>query len=291
MIPCWTNLISVKLDEISFARSVSAAEVKAVLNTLDNYVSDTNVRDIWNLATFCGTGFKLNAANLVGISMAIAPVAGIGLCTFAWPNHLSQATVAEVNKQGEILQIIATAAKNRMKLPVAAVTNFISDTEYPFEVAFRRRIAYAIGFHASLLKQNINYYDAWFKTIIIGEVSQAETIGNDENKLIEFSVVLNLLARLNGTMAYEQDNGKPHDKVSEQVRDYEAKLAILEHRLQCLANLINQDFNEDGKVALNALLYEVNNQQKSGIWNVLDSPCWGKIANSSVFYSKNCNCE
>lgn len=283
MTPCWANLITVDLDAIFLAQNISTNKVRKTLTSLGTYALDANARSIWNQGGFYGVGFKIDSAELIGTSMAIAPVAGVGFCTFSWPSHLDKNAVSEVNLQGEVLRRITKAADDQMMLPITYIADFIGDTDYIFEVAFRRRISYRIGFYASILKKDFNCYDRLFEATIIGNPSQLEVISNNENNLVNFSITLNLLARLNGTMAYEQHHGIPHSKSPGRVRDYSIKLSMLEARLQKLANLIKQTFNDDGRVAINALLFELENQRIAGIWNVIDSPCWGKIARSEVF--------
>jgi hypothetical protein len=286
MIPCYANLITIDVDEMLLATQVSLREVQSTLGYLEKLALDDSIRDVWDGATFRGAGFRVGAGRAIGETLDVAPVAGLGFWTQAWPTHLSASAAERVEEERRATERVVEAARGRLGLPIAARTGVISETDYSFEVAFRRRIAYAMGYRASLLAQGWERYDAIFRHVVDGEAEQIETDDGCDETISQFSLTLNLLARLEGAVAYERDHGRPHPHAPGRVRDYEAKVDMLESRLNELADLVRGTLNEDGRIALHAILYELRSQRMAGVWNVEDSPRWGGVANSDVFQNQ-----
>jgi hypothetical protein len=286
MTPCYANLITVDVDEILLATRMSLHDVQSTLDSLRNVDLDDAVHDGWRGATFGGVGFRVDAGRAVGETLDVAPMAGLGFWTQAWPEHLSTSATTRVEEERRAIERVVEVAAGQLDVPIVARTEVLSETDYPFEVAYRRRLAYAMGYRASLLAGDRGRYDALVRDVMIGEVEQIEIVNGCDETVSQFSCTLNLLARLEGAMAYERDNGRPHPNVLGRIRDYEAKVRRLESLLNELVEVLRGTLNEDGRIALHAILYELQSQRLAGIWNVEDSPRWGGIANSDIFQNQ-----
>jgi hypothetical protein len=280
VIPNWADLIVVDVDAIDMATRFPAESVKEELRTIGLYISGGMLSKVWEEASFQGTGFRVEAVDAIGVSMDVAPLAGIGFSIPAWPSHLSASDLAMVKEKRQALQLIAKSTAGRTSLPIAAVTDFISDTEYPFEIAFRRRIAYALGYRALLSTRDAASFESLYDDLIRGTAEVIESLVRGRDEISKFSIALNLLARLEGTMSHERDHGQPPHTI----RDYHKKVIALEERLKLLIASMRSEFNEDGRAALHGVLRELDSQRSSGIWNVKGTfPLWGGMANSEVF--------
>lgn len=103
---------------------------------------------------------------------------------------------------------------------------------------FRRRIAYALGLHASLRAESLECYEARYEPLIVGTAAQLAPMVSGHlatprfvDELDGFSIMLNLLSRLHGTMAYERHHGAPASRAPGKVLFYRDKVQLLEGKL------------------------------------------------------------
>ena len=286
MILCLANILCTDHEPMVMATRFSSSEARALLLRARDLARAIDER--WAQASLGGTRFseiESDAAETnarvhdpTGVSLAIAPIAGLGF----W-HEVSTAggewreTRRKVSDERGAVVEISKALRYHHDLPLLAVIDSISEWREDFDVSFRRRIAYAIGFHASLRTGSLQCYEAWYKALILDAAATLDSVGSSEpDEVDSFSILLNLLARLHGTMAYERHHGEPDPRAPGRVFAYHDKVARLQARLEVSCKRLEALFNVDGRAALGALLLQLRSEHDAGNWNVASSPVWGR---------------
>lgn len=285
MILNCANFLCTDHEPIVMATSFSSAEARALLLRTKDISLVQEGR--WSHTSFGGTRFRDSDADdnrgiyahihaMAGVSLSIAPLAGLGY----WHEGGTMGDEwREVQQRAADERALVVEVSKRCRdlhsLPVVAVTDSLSEWREEFEVSFRRRIAYALGFHASLCAGSLECYEARYEPMIVGTPAQLGQVASGGDELDSFSLLLNLLSRLHGTMAYEQRHGVPAPRAPGKVLFYRGKVALLEGQLTNVSRRLKRRLNADGRDALRSLLVQLRSERDGGFWNVDSSPIWG----------------
>lgn len=293
MILFVANLLCTGHGPLETATRISSAEARALL--LRTRDASLVREERWSHTSLGGTHFRQGDEDpagagiyarihaLAGVSPSVAPVAGLGYWHEAGTagGHWLEVQRRSANERDLVVEV-ARQCRDLHGLPVVAVTDSINLWKEEFEVSYRRRIAYALGFHASLRAGSLECYEERYEPLIAGTAAQLDPIVSGHlasrrfvDELDGFSVLLNLLSRLHGTMAYERHHGAPAPRAPGKVRLYRDKVQMLEGKLAEVSRRVKRVLNADGRSALRALRLELRAERDGGFWNVDSSPIWG----------------
>jgi hypothetical protein len=303
MILYVANLLCTDHEPIAMATRFSSAEARALLlHTKDASLvqeerwSDTSLGG----TDFCqgdqdpgGVGIYARIHALAGISLSIAPVAGLGYWHEAGTagDHWRDVQRRAANERDLVVEV-AKRCRDVHTLPVVAVTDSVNLRKEEFEVSFRRRVAYALGFHASLRAGSLECYEARYEPLIVGTAAQLGQVASGHpashplaDQLDGFSLLLNLLSRLHGTLAYERHHDAPAPRAPGKVLFYRDKVALLEGKIAEVSRGLKRALNVDGHSALRSLLLQLRSERDGGFWNVDSSPIWGMAQWPTTIYA------
>jgi hypothetical protein len=280
----FANLICIDHSPLAMATEFSSDQVRASLVAIQRDASDER----WQQATLGGTNFRERGScsgevyrsihASAGVSMDIAPLAGLGFW-HDWATMGGEGLIGSDKQAAEherrCVEEAAAQSNARGEPGVIAATNTLGVWPEEFVLSFQRRLVYALGYAASLRTGTMDVYDAWYQIAVLGSPAQLQDVGRGSEELVRFSTALNLLARLDGTMAYERHHGAPHEGAPGKVAHYRAKVAVLDGMITSTARELKAGLNADGRVALRVLLGQLQSGRRDGQRTVLEPPVWG----------------
>ena len=302
------DLIVPDVDPLEAAATLPAYEVRAALEALGNFADKAGAGTLWQRAVLVGTDGAPDppgpARGVVGISLAWACVAGIGY----WRDHylpreplppptpaqpsskfldfLRTKSASEASIRGpevDALRRTLAAAGNAAPFPLKVLVDIGGTWAYSFEGSYRRRLAYALAFEASIRTGSLEPYTSFAESLavanapdFISELSTIETRG-------AFSVFLNLVSLLDRMLAAESTPDSAQGTPVFRVVDAEAKRSYLVAQLKSAAAQRSSSLTEDGKIALRALLAELDLLRGWGITPLSPLPRWGILATSEAY--------
>ena len=280
----FANLVCMDLSPWEMATRFSSDQVRASLLATQDVVADA----CWREARLGGTNFRERGScsgdvyksihASAGVSLEVAPLAGLGFW-HDWATMGGEGLIGTDKEAAEYEQCCVEEAAARVnargELAVIAVTNTLGVWPEDFVLSFQRRLVYALGYAASLRAGTMDVYDAWYEPTVLGSPAPLADVGQGSEDVVRLSILLNVLARLDGTMAYERRHGEPHPGAPGRVAHYRAKVAALDEVVESTARRLKAELNVDGRVALRVLLGELRSERRVGRWNVLEPPVWG----------------
>lgn len=283
MILCYANLLCIDRDPLSLATSMTAVEARALLLRSQDAAVIDDPR--WARASFLGTGFREGDGPYAqgiyrciflraGLTLAVAPAAGLGFAheggTMGDEYRLLQREKAD---ERQLVELVAEFCQELHGLPVTAEIDSFGEWQATFETSYRRRIAYGLGFHASLRAGSRACFEGHDQLLAAGTVAQLDALTHGRDEFEDFSLRLNLLARLRRMIAHEHHHGAPWPGLSK-VQSRQDKLALLKGRLGEVTDQLTPGLNTDGQFALRALHRQLHAERNA--WQVDISPVWGE---------------
>ncbi|WP_168790596.1 hypothetical protein [Paraburkholderia aromaticivorans] len=183
----------------------------------------------------------------------------------------------------EMLNTVARRAADAQRVALRVIEQAEGSWIYGFDVAYRRRLAYALAFEASIEQRSLEPYIRWWLPLISLNARDFATVAPDAAAPHAFSVLLNLAAMLNRADAFERANGCSHPALPGRIAEVEAKRALLRERLETAAAARMKTLSSDGQIALRALFIELAFQRKVGTLHVTTFPRWGRIVTSEHY--------
>jgi hypothetical protein len=194
-----------------------------------------------------------------------------------------QAEVAIRGPEVEAVRRIAAAA-GRMPFPVFAAIDIQGSWAYDFDVAYRRRLAYALAFEASMAVGSLAPFKDRFPVLVSGVSADLAAAVPGAEAPEAFSICLNLLAILDRVRAYERASCGAAPTLPGRLEGAEPKRALLAARLEEAATARMRSLNLDGQAAVRALLLESREIQEQPTYYNGYPPLWGRIAPSGAYY-------
>lgn len=284
MILCYANLLCVDRDPIAAATSMTADEARALLLRTQDVALVDDAR--WARASLLGTGFRQEDDDprglglyrclhlRAGVTLGVAPLAGLGFSHEAGTmgGEYRELPRARADER-RLVEAIGEYCRELHGLPVVAETDVLGEWREDFATSFRRRIAYALGFHASLRAGSLACYEVRHAPLIVGTAAEVDELIRGDDELERFSLALNLLARLRRAIAHERRHGAPSPAAPGAVAARRDKISLLEGRLAEASERVERRLNADGRLALRSLLRQLDAER--GAWQVDLSPIWG----------------
>lgn len=283
MILCHANLLCIGRDPTFLATAMTADEARALLLRSQDVAVVDDAR--WARASLLGTGFREgdgpHAAGIyrciflrAGLTLSVAPVAGLGFAheggTMGDEYRLLPRKHAD---ERQLVEAVAEFCTELHGLPVTAELDSFAEGQAAFETAYRRRIAYALGFHASLRAGSRACIEAHDGLLVAGTAARLDELARGRDELESFSLRLNLLARLRRMITHERHRGAPWPGLSP-VQSGRDKLALLTGRLAEVTKQMASRLNADGSFALRALHRQLDAERDT--WQVDIPPVWGE---------------
>jgi hypothetical protein len=185
--------------------------------------------------------------------------------------------------QVDAVRRVAAAASGRAPFPLRAALDVRGTWLYDFVEAYRRRLAYALAFEASLTAGSLRPYGERLPALLAGGLPELIDATPGAADPLAFSVVLNLLRILDGALAYEAATGRSHPDLPGPVRAGEPKRAFLRERLLAAAAARQEHLHADGRVAVQALLEELELMRQEQRRYDAQPPLFGTLAGSSAY--------
>lgn len=287
------DLIGIEVHPLVMAREWTAARARSMLESLAAVAASVGVGDIWSSATLFGTDIGANVPfAATGITMARACFPGVGFSRDedlrrAYPRAIdivsgnipippeaeklrARLTAILTAHFGQFSAVMEVASAARDTLPVCVGIDIEADESFEFDEAYRRRLAYALGFAASLEEGSMAPYLSRQDALLRGELDDLIALCSGLGGFSGLSISANLLARLGGLIAGLE--------VARPIPDVAAKQRWLESELQRTSEMIRHDLNEDGRAALLGLLSEVESARHDPCHSQGRYPAWGRIA-------------
>lgn len=297
----YADMIGIDVHPLVLAREWTAARMRSTLESLAAVAATIGVGDVWSSATLFGTdvGAKVPVA-ATGITMSGACFPGVGFSRDedlrrAYPRSVDivsgkipvppeaeklrawlTAILTAQSRQSSAVVEVASAAKDAV--PVCASIDIEADESFEFDEAYRRRLAYALGFAASLEAGSMAPYLSRQDALLRGELDDVIALCSGLGGFSALSIAANLLARLGREIAsleVGESQGRPTEPP---IPDVAAKQRWLESELQRAAEVIRHELNEDGRAALAGLLSEVEHVRQDPHGRHERHPAWGRIA-------------
>lgn len=286
MILLCANLLCVGGDPLALACSTTAEEAGALLRRTQDPALVDDAR--WGAATLVGTGFRMDGDNprglglhhilylRAGITWSVAPAAGLGFSHEAGTMGDEYREVLRARaSERRLVEAISEYCQGIHGLPVAAEVDAIGEWREDFAISYRRRIAYALGFHASLRAGSRACFEVRDAPLILGTAAELDVAARGSDAFEAFSLRLNLLARLRRAIAHERRHGAPHRAVAGAVHARREKEDLLEGRLAEASEQVARRLHADGQLALRTLLRHLRAERDEGAWQVDIAPVWG----------------
>ncbi|MDJ0703750.1 MAG: hypothetical protein QNJ46_10760 [Leptolyngbyaceae cyanobacterium MO_188.B28] len=297
------------------AKGYSSNDIRQALEQLDEIAANLNLLEVWKSRQL----FGIDGSNVppgpsrgrVGISLNYACTNGIGF----WRDYYLQCKIDDTDLQIsntgrpaqkvmakkrieqaraemairipeiQALQQIFEAAYQQNHIPLKLALDVRGGVTYDFEIAYRRTLAYALAFEASIQASSLEPYNSLIPTLVLGTIIDLREEMPAVTARHAFSVYLNLLSKLNAAAAYRMHKGAFHPDLPGDINQLESKQAFLTERLQIAAQSCSETLTQDGKTAIKALLKEVQLSYDRGSYNISPRP-WGRIAPSAVYASE-----
>lgn len=287
MILCYANILCVDRDPVELASSLTSEEARALLLRAQEAVVVDDLR--WGQASLVGTRFRQGGDDprglgiyrcihlRAGASLGVAPAAGLGFAHEVGTmgdecGHMPRYKADE----RWLVEATAEYCRELHGLPVVAEVDALGECCEDFATSYRRRIAYALGFQASLRAGTCECYEARCGALVAGTVAAVDEAVRGRDELESFSLCLNLLAWLRRAIAHERRMAAPHPGAAGKVQARGDKLALLEGRLAEVSDLLERRMNADGRFAVRMLLRQLEAERSEGAWQVDISPLWGQ---------------
>lgn len=313
MTSFYGDLIVPNINPIEAAQRYTASEIRLVLEDLTQVAERLRLGKLWAKAAITGPdgekkypGASTKEAR-IGISMEFACSAGIGflrdyylepdvpadalkMLSHGNPNRRAfaekrlatvKARVAIRKPEIQAIHTIAEAVSGQYPFPVRIATNIQAGWVYTFEEAYRRRLAYALGFEASITEKSLTVYEERLATLIAGSLTDLVSVCPAVDESHAFSIYLNLLASLDGATAYQTSKDEVHPDLSSEVTAGVQKRTFLVEHLQEAAENRMKTLNSDGCIAVRALLAESELIHQRGRYYRSVPPLWGKESPSN----------
>jgi hypothetical protein len=288
----FANLVCLDLSPWEMATRVTSEQARASLLATRDGAADER----WRAATLGGTNFRERGScsgdvyksihASAGVSLDVAPLAGLGFW-HDWATMAGEGLIGSAQQAAEherrCVEELAAQSNARGEPAVIAATNTLGVWPEDFVLSFQRRLVYALGYAASLRAGTMDVYDAWYETAVLGLPAQLGAVGRGSEGIVCFSTALNVLARLDGTMAYERRHGAPHQGAPGTVAHYRAKVTALDGMITSTARGLKAELNADARVALRVLLGQLRSERRDGTCNVLEPPVWGMHVDGRKF--------
>lgn len=301
----YADLIVADVDSFESLRDSSAVETRAALASLADVAKELGLDQLWARAEFVGLDRGEGAPGVtarLGLSMAWACQPGVGFRR----NHYLHTSIPEAVEQllanprrqvGEVLKArteedaairgpeiaalrrIAKAATGRCPISTRVAVDIKATWDYGFDVAYRRRLAYALAYEASITTASFAPFDERLPALHLGSLEELAARLPEPSVSHAFSIGLNLLANLDRTVTYQNEK---HD-TERGVPDAAAKRDLLGDYLNKASRFLEPSLAPDGQIALNALLREVEIERELRIHNISIRPRWGSIAESQSY--------
>lgn len=287
-------------------QNYTVKDVSCILENLGSVAIKLGLGEVWKKIQLIGltcvsaenVGAVLMRGEQIGTSMYFACGYGVG---FVRDFHISselpplvQKWLAnenpEIRKKGQqklseyqpkmtlrraemdAIQKVAEAAKSEIPFSINVSLDISSSWICTFEEAYRRRLGYALAYEASLKNQSLEIYSGYFSTLIGGSLAEFKAICPPTKESSAFSIYLNLLASINEAILKQTDEGMIKiDNILGKLREASEKILFLEQCLSEAANYRMKSLNQDGCIAVKALLGELNYAKKKK----QKIHCWG----------------
>jgi hypothetical protein len=223
-----------------------------------------------------------------GVSLAWAPLAGIGF--YREDDYVTEVPVidpsmspiqrallrkyeAQLREQASLrgpevlaVRLLTEGAAGRLPFPVTAALGFQSSWVHDFRAAYIRRLAYGLGFEASLRAGSLQPYEALYPVLIDGTAAELRNALPPPDAALSFSVLLNLRGVLDAVSAYERDHEGPAPRLSGRAVDAAAKRTLLSNQLARAAEARKLPLHNEGQLAVDALLAESQRLSDKSPW-------------------------
>jgi hypothetical protein len=308
------DLIVPDITPFEMLHHYSVKDVEVALTSLSWVAKEIGLDEIWSRTRIIGTDgneyFSKSKPEILGQSMAFACTVGVGF----WRDYYLHFEIPDIDQrivesnessarqamakqrvekaqsdmmirqpEVEAIQQIAEAATRRVQLPLRSAFDVRGTWAYPFDIAYRRRLAYILGFESSIKIQSLSPYDNFIHSLINGSLDELKSLCPSVKTSESFSIYLNLLAKLSLAVSYQIKKGEVSPNLPGEVKDGSTKRAFLSDQLQSAACIRMNTLFPDAQIALNALLKEVEYIQERGFHYNLQLPRWGLIAPSKSY--------
>lgn len=303
----YADLIGVDIQPVLLAREWTVDRVRQTLEPLAAIAQSIGLGDVWASAAYLGIEFGSDEAEPDGVALGRACFAGVGFSReedlrrafppsveFVWGRphmRVSEQQIARLEsilvphfRQFSAVLEVASAAREAHALPVCAAVNIAGDRSYGFDEAYRRRLAYALGFAASLAAGSLAPYKTREPALLHGGLGDLVAVCPSLGDVEGLSIAANLLARLVKVVAgLETGDARGPQPPVRHVPEANRKRQWLEAELRRASDEVREGLNEDGRAALSGLLLEVG-RAGTDIRHRYDRyPAWGKLASREEY--------
>ncbi len=300
------DMIYPDVDPIVLASTHGSDELVAGLNELADIAREIGVEQVWEKAELLGldqSHFEQGPprtgqpGGVLGVSLAWAPLPGIGFCRNdefvaevpridaamspfqqavlrkKEPRYREEASIR--GPQVQAVRRLVEAAKDRLPFPVAAAIGFDSSWVHDFCASYLRRLAYALAFEASLRARSLEPYEALYPVLVTGSVEELGRALPPLDAPYSFSLRLNLLAVLHAIAGHERNHPEPAPTLSSRMVEGAAKRTLLEDGIEDAAEMRGRSLHDEGRLVLQKLLEELRRAAKASTWCGLPHD-WGR---------------
>ena len=306
MTSFYGDIIAPDLNLFVAAEKYTAEQLGEELNRLSDFASKIDLSDIWSSTKLFGIFCAAGEARL-GISLNFACKFGIGfirdyyLCPAIDEYYLSltkeqglaphkkQMALYHVEKskkeslirgpEVDAIKKIYGTVVDKLFFPIKLETNLQGGWCYDFDVAYRRSLSYAIAYEASIKSNSLDCYQKYLDSLILDYFEKFSKKCPASDSKYGFSVFLNLLWIIKGAFQYQNDHDEVHEIIPGHILDYDTKERFLKDMLLESAKFKMSSVNEDGKIAIKALLHEVEEKN-----NFPYMTTWGELGESNLYF-------
>jgi hypothetical protein len=265
------DLIVPGADLYEVARNYPLKQLRGELARAAEVAVALGMRKIWREARLCGTNTRRNPPypddQAPGLSLTCAPIAGVG---FVYEYEIDPRLQPRKNRRESLREVASTM---RARVPVEVALDVTAKIDVPFEPAYRRQMAYALGFEASLRAGSMEPYESRMRALSVGSVDELVAALPAVQDPLALSICLNLAMRLQADATHEHEKGMARRGSHGEIVDAGRKRAILDERIAQASALMHRQLTVDGRIALEALHAELKRFRESGVWVFLRQ--WG----------------
>ncbi len=309
------DLIVPDVDPLGAASRYTAKDLEDGLGQLGTIAASLGLEALWKRAEFIGSNYTrypggpagLDVSNVFGVSLLWAHVPGIGFWRENYlrftPEALPEARteqqrrgialiakrlereIAERAPEVAAVRQITTAANasRQLPFPVAAATDVQGTWAYNFQEAYRRRLAYALAYEASITHGSLAPFEERFSALSVGTTQELMACTPDPHATGAFSLYLNLSALLEQVLHYEAKHSDAAPRFPGRMIEAEAKRQYLATQLSKVAPARMESLVVDGRVAVGVLLQELEQLRRKVFPYDGTPPPWGKIASWQLY--------
>lgn len=184
--------------------------------------------------------------------------------------------IAYRQKRIQVIEQMVELSKTLVPFPLRAATDRITAMNTKICLAYRQRIAYELGFEASIAARSFEPYNRFFEPVLTGSLEMVQKLTPAITEQYAFSIYLNLLSYLNSAIVYEAQKGEPYPEAAGRVYEGQKKRAYLHDQLIKAALNKEQSLNKDGRIALRLLLWHLADDYARGLHGNLYYSQWGR---------------